>query len=132
MLISYAQERTEGLTQAEIVRVISATYGAAVRSPGKAPVSLPSADVSSNRLVARWENPQYSVSLVRSSGDSSFGMLLLSKALNSKARTASAEGARIEERDAPQKQLALLKQQDDDERAAQAKTKLANQGAFRP
>jgi len=48
-------------------------------------------------------------------------MLLLSKELNSKARTAAAEATRIEERETPQKQIALLKQQDDDERAAEAK-----------
>ena len=132
MLISYAQERTEGLTEAEITKAISATYGAAVRSPGKTLVSLSSGDVTGNRLIARWENPQCLVSLVRSSGDSTFGLVLLSKDLNAKARTASAEATRIEVREAPQKQIALLKQQDDDERAAQAKTKLANQAAFRP
>jgi hypothetical protein len=68
---------------------------------------------------------------VHSAGDSSFGVLLLSKAVNSKARIAAAEGARIEEREAPQKEIARLKQQDDDERAEQAKAKLANQAAFR-
>ena len=133
MVVHYAEDKTEGLSEADLIKAISATYGAATRPLGKAAlVSLSRADVGSDKLIARWETPQYSVSLVRSSGDSSFGMLLLSKELNSKARTAAAEATRIEEREAPQKQVALLKQQDDDERAAEAKTKLANRAAFRP
>lgn len=133
MEVHYAEDKTEGLSEADLIKAISATYGSATRPGAKATlVSLSRADIGSGRLIARWENPQYSVSLLRSSGDSSFGMLLLSKGLNAKARTASAEATRIEEREAPQKQIALLRQQDDDERAAQAKTKLANQAAFRP
>lgn len=133
MVVNYAQERTEGLSEADLIKVISATYGTAARPAGKTTqISLSLTDAASDRVIARWETPQYSVTLVRSSGDASFGMLLLSKELNSKARTAAADATRIEEREAPQKEIARLKQQDDDERDARAKTKLENQAAFRP
>ena len=132
MVVSYAAERTVGLSESDLIKVISATYGGAVRPAVKATVvSLSFTDATSDRVIARWETSQYSVSLVRSAGDSSFGVLLLSKAVNSKARIAAAEGGRIEEREAPQREIARLKQQDDDERAEQAKAKLANQAAFR-
>lgn len=133
MVVNYAPERTEGLSEPDLIKVISATYGTAARPAGKTTlVALSLAEAASDRLIARWETPQYSVSLVRSSGDASFAMLLLSKELNSKARTAAADATRIEEREAPQKEIARLKQQDDDERDARAKTKLENQAAFRP
>ena len=135
MAVNYNQDRTQGLSEADLIKAISATYGAAARSAGKTKttlVSLSLADPASDRVIARWETSQYSISLMRSSGDAGFKMLLLSKGLNSTARTAAAEGTRIEEREAPQKEIARLKQQDDDERAAQAKAKLANQAAFRP
>jgi len=132
MAVNYAVDRTEGLSEADLIKAISATYGAAARPAGKTTlVSLSLSDVASDQLIARWETAQYSISLVRSSGDSSFGMLLLSKGMNSQARTASAEGTRIEEREAPQREIARQKQQAEDERAAEAKARQANQAAFR-
>ena len=133
MTVNYASERTEGMSEADLIKAISATYGAATRPSRKTTLtSLSLTDVSGDRVIARWETPQYSISLVRSSSDASFGMLLLSKGLNSLARTAAAEGTRIEDREAPEKERARQKQQADDDRAAQAKAKLANQAAFRP
>lgn len=133
MAVNYAEDRTDGLTSADLIRAISATYGATTRAVGKPTlVFLDPTEISASRVIARWESPQYSISLVRASGDSSFGLLLLSKGLNSMAQTASAEGTRIEEREAPQREIEREKQQADDDRAARAKALQANQAGFRP
>jgi hypothetical protein len=133
MAVNYAEDRTAGLTEADLIRAISATYGAATRPVGKpALVLLDRTEISAGRVIARWESPQYSISLVRSSNDSSFGLLLLSKALNSMAQTASAEGTRIEVREAPQREIARQKKQADDDRAARATAQQVNQAGFRP
>jgi hypothetical protein len=133
MVVNYAEDRTEGLTEADLIKAISSSYGVAARPAGKtALVSLSLTDSSTEKVLARWETAQYSVSLFRSPGESSFGILLLSKRLDTLARTAATEGARIDEREAPEREMARQKQQDDDDRAAQAKAKEANQAAFRP
>lgn len=133
MAVNYAEDRTDGLTAADLIRAISATYGAATHPVGKPTlVFLERSEISAGRVIARWESPQYSISLVCASGNSSFGLLLLSKGLNSMAQTASAQGTRIEEREAPQREIERQKQQADDDRAARAKTQQANQAAFRP
>ena len=132
MAVNYAEDRTEGLTDADMVKAISATYGAPSRPAGKtARGSLPLTDISSRSVTARWETAQYSISLIRSNG-TGFGMVLLSKPLDALARTAAAEGTRIEEREAPQREIERQKQQADEDRAVQMKAKLANQAAFRP
>jgi hypothetical protein len=133
MAVNYAEDRTAGLTEADLIKAISATYGAATRPAGKPTlVFLDHTVIAAGKVVARWESPKYSISLVRSSKDSSFGLLLLSKELNAMAQTASAEGTRIEEREAPQRELARQKQQADDDRAAREKAQQANQAGFRP
>jgi hypothetical protein len=131
--VNYDEDRTAGLTEADLIKGISATYGAATLPAGKPTlVFLDHTVIAAGKVVARWESPEYSISLVRSANDSSFGLLLLSKALNAMARTASVEGTRIEAREAPQRELARQKQQADDDRAARAKVQQVNQAGFRP
>jgi hypothetical protein len=131
--VNYSQDRTEGLSEADLTKAISATYGTAARPGVKTTLtSLSLTDASSDKVIARWESPLYSISLVRSFRMSTFGILLLSKRLDALARTASAEGTRIEEREAPEVERARQKQQIADERTAEATARLANQSAFHP
>lgn len=69
MVVNYAEDRTEGLTEADLIKAISSSYGVAARPAGKtALVSLSLTDSSTEKVLARWETAQYSVSLFRSPG----------------------------------------------------------------
>jgi hypothetical protein len=133
MVVDYNPGRTQGLTEDDMVKAISTVYGTATRPVGK--IMLVSSSVfgsASEKVVARWETSQCSISLLRSSSEPSFEMLLLSKRVDALARTAAAEGARLEAQAAPQRAIELQKAQDEEDRAAQAEARLANKAAFRP
>ena len=86
----------------------------------------------SGARVARWGNADYSVVLYRSSYASGFRMIVTSVRLDALARTAEAKAARLDERDAPRRELARQKKEADETRAAQEKARLANKAGFRP
>jgi hypothetical protein len=73
MVVNYDRCKTEGLTDADMIEAISANYGTATRPAAE--IIFPSVYNESVKVIARWEDPQYSFNLVRSSSQPSFGML---------------------------------------------------------
>jgi hypothetical protein len=59
-------------------------------------------------------------------------MLVFSKRLDALARAAISEAIRLDEQEAPQREIESQKKQDGENRAAQAKARLVNKVAFRP
>ena len=86
----------------------------------------------SENVIARWEDSQYSFNLFRSSYQPSFGMLVFSKRLDPLAQAAIAEAIRLDEQEAPQREVALQSKQDEENRVRQAKARLVNKATFRP
>ena len=83
-------------------------------------------------LVARWGDADYSVVLYRSSYRSGLRLFVASRRLEALARTAAAEAARLDEREAPQREIARQKKETEDIRASEEKARLANKAVFRP
>jgi hypothetical protein len=133
MAVNYEQGRTEGLTADDLVKAISVTYGSATMPVGKSIiVSSAIVDSFSMKVVARWENPQYLISLLGANDQANFELIVASKPMDVLARAASVKAVRLEEQEAPQREIARQKQQDDDDRALLAKARQTNQAAFRP
>src|SRR5207249_10965037 len=76
--------------------------------------------------IARWGDADYSVVLYRSSYASGFRMIVTSVRPDALARTAEAQAVRLDERDAPRREIARQKKEADETRAAQEKARLAN------
>ncbi len=133
MVVNYDRQRTEGLTNEDMVEAISAEYGTASRPDTKV-VLFSSLQVynDSEKVIARWEDSQYSFNLFRSSYQPTFGMLVYSKRLDPLAQAAIAEAIRLDEQEAPQKEIERQKKQDEANRAEQEKARLANKLNFRP
>jgi|SRR5579863_7897142 len=133
MVIHYDHYRTEGLTDEDMIEAISAKYGVATRSNAKI-ILLSTSEVYDNRevVIARWEDSQYSFNLFRSSYQPTFGMLVSSKRLDALAQTAIAEAVRLDEQEAPAREIALKARQGEENRAEQEKARIANKAAFRP
>jgi len=133
LVVDYDRDRTEGMTDADMIEAISTVYGTPVKpmvSPARAP--LATIDEESGTRVAGWGNAEYSAVLYRSSYASGFRMIVTSVQLNGLARTAQAEARRLDERDAPQRELARQKQEADEARASKDKARLANKATFTP
>ena len=133
MVVNYDRYRTEGLTDEDMIGAISTKYGAATR-PAATIIVFSSFQVynDTEKVIARWENPQYSINLFRSSYQPTFGMLVFSKQLDALAQTAIVEANRLDGLAAPQREMELQKQQDEKDRAAQEKARLVNKASFRP
>jgi hypothetical protein len=128
MSVTYDQASTEGLTAGDMMKSISAKYGpATVVAPVIDPPSNAEYD-GKGRLVASWENAQYSFHLVRSSFSDRFGLIIYSKQANAEAELAMVEAMLLEKQNGPQRAAEREKKQSDDLEAARAK----NQKTFRP
>ncbi len=62
VVVNYQRLRTEGMTTSDLVDSLSGTYGAA--STPEAQIMLPSYNNEKVPVLARWEDAQYSYSLV--------------------------------------------------------------------
>jgi hypothetical protein len=133
MLVNYDRYRTEGLTDEDMVEAISARYGTASRPDAKL-ILFSSFQVynDTEKVIARWEDSHYSFNLFRSSYQPTFGMLIFSKRLNPLAEAANAQAIRLDEEEAPQREIERQKQQDEANRAKQEKARKVNKADFRP
>jgi hypothetical protein len=126
--VTYDSRSTEGLTEQDMVKSISAKYGPAT-------IVAPEIDSTTNagyepnlKPVASWEDEQYSVNLVRSSFSDVLGLVVFSKQANAQAELASAEAVKLDEQEGPKREAERQKKQTDDLEAARQK----NQKSFRP
>ena len=133
MVVNYDQLKTDGLTDEDMVEAISAKYGTATRPDAKI-ILFSSFQVynDSEKVIARWEDSQYSFNLFRSSYQPTFGILVLSKRLDTMAGAAIVEAIRLDEQEAPQRETERQKKRDDEDHAAQEKARLVNKPNFRP
>jgi hypothetical protein len=133
LMVDYDQYKTEGMTDADMVEAISSRYGIATKPAAKV-ILFSSFHVynDSEKVIARWEDSQYSVNLFRSSYQPTFGLLVFSKQLDARAVAAVAEAMRLDDQEAPQREIDRQKKQDEENRAAQDRARPANKANFRP
>jgi hypothetical protein len=132
IVVNYDQYKTQGLTTEDVVEAISAKYGTATKPAAEIIFSSSQVYNDSEVVIARWEDSQYSFNLFRSSYQPTFGMVGFSKRLDALARAAVVEAIRLDEQEAPQREIERQKKQDDENRAAQGKARLVNKPKFRP
>jgi hypothetical protein len=130
--VNYARDKTEGLTTEDVVEALSAKYGTATKPAAEVIVSSSQVYNDSEVVIARWEDSQYSFNLFRSSYEPTFGMVAFSKRLDALARAAIAEAIRLDEQEAPQREIERQKEQDAKDRTGKEKARLANKPNFRP
>lgn len=133
MVVNYDPGKTQGLTNDDLVGAISATYGVPTRPTAKS-ITFSSAQGYSEteKILARWEDAQYSFNLFRSSYQPNFGMVVFSKRMDALARLAIVEAIRRDEQEAPQRELDRQKKETQENRASEEKARLSNKVNFRP
>ena len=114
MLMTYDSSATKGLTDEDMIRVVSAKYGLATR-PVTTVVNFPTNSPyhATEKVIARWEDSQYSLNLFRSSGDT-FAIVMFAKQLDAQAAISIAESVKLDQEEAPQKQAARAKKDAED------------------
>jgi hypothetical protein len=124
--VTYDPPSTEGLTEGDMVKSISAKYGpATIVAPE---IQSLADDRYDSKPVAFWEDAQYSLNLVRSSFSDVLGLVIFSKRVNAQAELAIAEALKLHEQEGPKREAERLKKQKDDLQVARER----NQKSFRP
>jgi hypothetical protein len=132
IVVTYAQDRTEGLTAEDLVEAVSAKYGLATLPATQIMPSVFGAAKDSDKILAYWEDSQFSLTLFRSSSLSTFGLVVLSKRLDALARVAIVEATLLDEQDAPQREIERQQNQNEESRVKQQTARRVNRAAFRP
>lgn len=123
ILVIYDQHATEGLTAEDMVQALSAQYGTATRPDTEIAFPTKVFYQSKEKIIARWEDSQNSVNLFRSGTLDSFGLVLLSKRLDAEAEASIVASVKLEEEEAPQKEIERQKKEADDLEALRQKNK---------
>jgi hypothetical protein len=113
MLVTYDSSATKGLTADDMIRVISTKYGTATRPIAVVNFPTNPSYHATEKVIARWEDSQYSVNLFQSFGDT-FALVMFTKELDAQAGTSIAESVKLEQQEAPQKAAARVKKDADD------------------
>ena len=140
LVITYDRERTEGLTPEDIVEAVSTKYGTATRPAAEIILSSTflfddGEKMISNRsekVIARWEDSQYSFNLFQFSSEAKFGLVVYSKRLDDLARAAIVESVRLDQQEAPQREINSRKKKDEANRAKLEKARGVSKPPFRP
>jgi hypothetical protein len=132
VIVSYDRDRTDGLTNSDIVESVSTAYGAPIPASARIRTSPPADAFPDSVVVARWENGDSLLTLMRGSYAAEFQLILVSKSLSARARTAVREAVRLDAIEAPRREAAERKKEAGDANAARDKTRIANKAAFRP
>jgi len=132
LVVDYGRDRTEGMTDADMIAAISTAYGSInpTRSPGR--VQSP-VEMESGTPVARWADATNAVVLYRTSSYRQVYRLIVTNAGDATlARKGTTQALRLDEQEAPQREIARQKKERDDARAAADKARHANKGQFIP
>ena len=133
IVVDYGHERTEGLTDADIIEVISAAYGTnAKRILGAVRVAS-QVEIESGSPLAVWGDAKHAVTLYRTSSYRvAFRLIMIEPALDALARKATIQAMQLDEQEAPHREIARQKKERDDGRAAAEKARAANKAVFVP
>jgi hypothetical protein len=132
VIVSYDRDRTDGLTNNDIIGTLTAAYGPPVLRSAKQPSTRPAAAHPDTIALAQWETAQASLTLVRGTYTPEFQLILLSKPLGLRARNATREAIRLDAAEAPQRDMDQRKKEAAAASAAREQTRAMNKAAFRP
>ena len=129
VVVSYNRGRTDGLSNSDIIESLTAEYGDPVLASAR---NRPPAAIIGTLVLAHWDSAGSSLTLLRSAYSAEFQLVLVSKALGTRARDAIREAGRLDTIEAPRRELEERKKQVADAADARDKVRTTNKAAFRP
>jgi hypothetical protein len=114
MFVVYESSSIKGLTDEDMVRIVSAKYGAATRPVADINFPTNPSYEATEKVVARWEDSGHSLNLIRSFASDTFALVMFDKELDAQAGVSIAESVRLEKQEAPQREAERVKKEADD------------------
>jgi len=130
VVVDYGRERTEGMTNADMIEAVSALYGTPLgRTSRPIGQAAPRLEAESGSALARWGDAEHAVGLYQTSSyGSAFRLIVTETRLDDLARKAETQALRLDEQEAPRREVARQQK----ERADAAKARASNKDVFRP
>ena len=132
IVVSYDRDRTEGLTNADLIAAMSATYGSPAPLSAASKANPPSEAFPDSIVLARWLNTESTLTLVRGTYVTEFQLILASTRLGAQARSAIREAVRLDAIEAPRREANQRKKDASDATAVRDQKRIVNKAAFRP
>jgi hypothetical protein len=133
ILVTYDRARMHGLTNDDLIEIISRTYGIPLlRHARTAQNDLPPDMRADTVVVAQWDDHASLLTLARGTYTSEYQLVLASKALTPRAQAAIKEAFRLDTQEAPAREREMRSTEAADVRAAGEKARIANKAAFKP
>lgn len=143
IVANYDRKHTEGLTDADLIEAMTTAYGPpqpaapartarTARTASASPQSLRNENADDEQVIARWEDAESTVTLLRTRYPAAVSLVVLSKRLTGLARSADVEAARLDRLEAPAREAARLQKEADDMRVAGEKARPTNKAIFKP
>jgi hypothetical protein len=133
--VSYDNTRTAGLTREDLISALSNDYGApttvATVRAGRSTARAYDA-YGALALIAEWQRGQTKVTLSQGTYGSGYSLSIVAVPVETLARTAHAAAVVMDAREAPAREAALAKKQEEDARVEQERARTTNKEAFRP
>ena len=132
VVVDYARDKTAGMTEADMIEAIAAIYGPpskVLATSGRVPtLDYGGVDVP----VAIWTDKESSITLFRIAYRGSFRLVVALTRLDDLARTAGTEAVRLDTKEAPKREIARQKKEDEEALAALKKAQIENKAVFKP
>jgi hypothetical protein len=129
VIVNYDLDRTDGLSNGDIIDSLTATYGDPVPAPARnRPLDAPPDTV----VLAQWDRAGASLTLLRRVYSAEFQLIVTAKALSTRARGAIREATRLDAADAPRREREQRKKEAAEATAARDQLRASNKAAFRP
>jgi hypothetical protein len=131
VLVQYDRRETEGLTADDMVEAISRTYGVATHMTGTAKASAGRYS-DEEHVLAQWHDANHHFDLIHSSYGGRYSLAGVLKRLEDPAAKAIAEAARLDNNEAPQREIDRIAAEAESDRVNLDKARVANKSKFRP
>jgi hypothetical protein len=135
IVVDYDRQRTEGLTDADLIESIGVRYGVPALKATVLQTTAPGsghAPPDGDAVVARWSDADASLTLTRGTYPTSLRLVLSLKTVEALARNASVEALQQDKQEAPQREVDRLKRITEEGRVAEEKARITNKPLFKP
>jgi hypothetical protein len=133
IVVEYGHSRTEGLTEADMIEAISGVYGPATVAAGEGGPAQAGAATGRGTLLSRWGNNDQRIALYRTASyGEAFRLTVTDLAVAQLAQTAASQAVKLDATEAPQRELARQKKEQEDAAAAAEKARRVNKPRFEP
>ena len=132
IVATYDNRLLEGLTAADLIELISETYGRSSTPDETVIVSSYGTYIDEQKVLASWTNGENTFRLFRSAIVGEFGLVVSSDKLELLAAESVREARRLEAVAAPQREIDRLEKEAETRRLAEEKARVINRSNFHP